>query len=168
MGKLSDILRNVDKDRLQNAWNSTQAATDFGVLPAAEYVCHVTKGELETSRTNRTPGYKLEFTVMDGEHKGRKVWHDCWLTEAAMPQTKRDLGKLGVTSLDQLERPLPLGIRCRVRVVVRRDDDGNEHNRVRSFDVIGLDTPEVDPFAPNDSTPKVSQAESLAYGGPAS
>ena len=31
---------------------------------------------------------------------------------------------------------------------MRRDDDGNERNRVKSFEVIGLDEPEADPFAP--------------------
>jgi len=152
MGKLSDILRNGDADRLQNAWNSTQAANEFGLLPPGEYVCHVGNGELETSRSNGTPGYKLEFVVIDGEFKGRKTWHDRWLTEAAMPQTKRDLLKLGVTSLDQLERPLPPGIRCKVRVVIRKDDNGNERNKVKSFEVIGIDTPKADPFAPDNST----------------
>ena len=126
------------------------------MLPPGEYVCQVANGELEQSRSKGTPGYKLEFSVIDGEYKGRKVWHDCWLTEAAMPQTKRDLGKLGVTSLDQLERPLPPGIRCKVRVVIRKDDDGNQHNRVRMFEVVGIDTPKADPFAPID------KAESLA------
>ena len=159
MGKLSDLLKNGDADRLRHSWETSQAAGDFGLLPPGEYVCHVSEGKLETSRSKGTPGFKLEFVVIDGEHKSRKVWLDAWLTEAAMPQTKRDLGKLGITSLDQLERPLPPGIRCKVRVVIRKDDDGNEHNRVRSFEVVGIDTPKADPFAPGgDDSPK---------GGPA-
>ncbi|HLQ43845.1 MAG TPA: DUF669 domain-containing protein [Planctomycetaceae bacterium] len=156
MGKLTDILRNGDADRLRRSWETSQAAGDFGLLPPGEYVCLASKGELESSRSKRTPGYKLEFSVIDGEFKGRKVWHDCWITEAAMPQTKRDLGKLGVTSLDQLERPLPPGIRCKVRVVIRKDDDGNQHNRVRMFEVVGIDTPKADPFAPAVSTEQSS------------
>ena len=161
MGKLSDILRNGDADRLRITWNSTQAANDFGLLPPGEYVCHVSKGELETSRSKGTPGYKLEFSVIDGEFKGRKVWHDCWLTEAAMPQTKRDVGKLGITSLDQLERPLPPGIRCKVRVVTRKDDDNNEHNKVRTFEVIGIDTPKADAFAPKDDGEPLPESEAF-------
>ena len=159
MGKLSDLLKNGDADRLRRSWETSQAAGDFGLLPPGEYVCHVSKGELESSRSRGTPGYKLEFIVIDGEHKGRKVWHDCWLTEAAMPQTKRDLGKLGVTSLDQLERPLPPGIRCKVRVVINKDDKGNDQNRVRMFEVVGIDTPKADPFAPG--------ASESSTGGPA-
>jgi hypothetical protein len=147
MGKLSDILNGSGGD-FNARWNSTKAAGDFGPVPRGEYECHVTRGELESSRTNRTPGYKIEFTILDGEFKGRKLWQDCWLTPAALPQTKRDLAKLGITTPEQMEALVPRGIRCRVRVVLRKDDDGTERNRIRSFDVIGIDTPEAGPFAP--------------------
>lgn len=147
MGKLSDILRGGNDD-FNNAWGSTAAAAEFGPIPRGVYECHVTNGELESSRTNRTPGYKIEFSIIDGEFQGRKLWLDCWLTSAALPQTKRDLAKLGITSPDMMEQPLPRRIRCRVTVVIRRDDDGIERNQVRSFDVLGIDKPQTDPFQP--------------------
>ena len=65
-----------------------------------------------------------------------------------MPQTKRDLGKLGVANLEQLENPLPRFIRCKCRLARRKGDDGNESNRLKSFEVLGVDPPEADPFAP--------------------
>ena len=147
MGRLSDIL-NGSSGGFNDAWNNTQAAGDFGPVPRGEYVCHVTKGELESSRLNRTPGYKVEFTVIEGEFKGRKLWLDCWLTPAALAQSKRDLGKLGIASPEQMEYPLPRGIRCKVTVVLHADDNRIERNRVRSFVVIGIDKPEADAFAP--------------------
>lgn len=104
-----------------------------------------------TGRTNGTPGYKLTFKVLEGDHAGRQFWHDIWLTPAALPMAKRDLGKLAVTDLEQLERPLPPGIRCAVKLALRRDDDGSEYNRVRRFDVLGIDEPERDAFAPDDA-----------------
>lgn len=146
--RLTDILNEGQKENLAAKWRSTEAAADFAPLPSGEYVTRITRGELESSRSKCTPGYKLEFTIIEGEYSGRKVWHDCWLTEAALPQTKRDLGKIGVTSLDQLERRLPPGIVCRVRLVVHKDDDGTERNRVRSFDLLRVDPPEAEPFAP--------------------
>ncbi len=146
--KLSDILRDGAGDDIRDVWDSTEAAGEMGPLPPGEYVAHIKAGELETSRTNATPGYKLTFQVIDGEFAGRRFWHDCWLTPAALPQTKRDLAKLGVTALEQLERPLPRFIRCKVKLALRRDDDGNERNRVKLFEVIGIDPPEADPFAP--------------------
>lgn len=144
---LSDIL-NGSGGNFNDRWNNTAAAGEFGPVPRGVYVCHATKGELESSRSKSTPGYKVEFTIIEGDFKGRKLWHDCWLTPAALPQSKRDLSKLGITSPAQMELPLPRGIRCKVRVTLRTDDDGTQYNRVRSFEVIGIDPPETDPFAP--------------------
>lgn len=158
MGKLTDILGDGGRDAIDQAWNSTEAADEFAPLPPGEYIAHVASGELEASRNKGTPGYKLTFRIVSGpgkseegesvEYAGRFCWHDLWLTPAALPMTKRDLSKLGVQSLDQLEQPLPLGIRCRVQVALRKGDDGSQFNRVVRFDVLGIDPPHADPFAP--------------------
>lgn len=145
---LSDILHGAERSGIETAWADTEAAEDFGPLPTGEYVARIESGELTTGKTKGTPGYKLTFRVLEGDHAGHPFWHDLWLTPAALPWAKRDLGKLGIDRLEQLERPLPPGIRCRVKLALRKDDDGTEYNRVRSFEVIGIDAPEVDPFAP--------------------
>ena len=118
-------------------------------LPSGEYRCSIASGELFTAKTG-TPGYKLKLVVLEGEHADRVVWHDVWLSEAALPMAKRDLGKLGVTSLEQLERPLPDGIIVAAKVALRKNDDGTEYNRVNRLDVVGIETPEPEPFAPSD------------------
>lgn len=153
--RLTDILAaGSGGDDIRDIWNSTEAAGEMGPLPPGEYVAHILAGELEASRTKATPGYKLTFAVIEGEYTGRRFWLDCWLTPAALPQTKRDLAKLGVTALEQLERPLPRYIRCKVKLALRRDDNGDERNRVKQFEVIGIDPPEADPFAPaGDAAP---------------
>ena len=107
------------------------------------------------------------FCVLEGEYKGRRFWHDIYLTEAALPMAKRDLAKLGVTTLAQLESPLPQGIRCKVKLALRRDDDGTEYNRVRTFTVEGIDPPEQDAFAPIDApqpSPQPLAAANVAGG----
>jgi hypothetical protein len=71
---------------------------------------------------------------------------------------KRDLGKLGVTDLEQLERPLPSGIRCSVTLALRREDHGSEYNRVRRFEALGIDEQERDAFAPDDTENDESEA----------
>ena len=149
---LSDILQQGDRESLSRTWNETEAAEDFAPLPGGEYIARIITGELFTSKTKNTAGYKLTFRVLEGDHEGRQFWHDVWLTPAALPMAKRDLGKLGVASLEQLEKPLPPGIRCRVKLALRKDDDGTEYNRVRAFEVIGIDEPEEDPFAPADTS----------------
>jgi hypothetical protein len=143
--KLTDILNNADK--LQQAWQDTQAADDMGPLPPGEYTSHLITGELIQSRSNQTPGYRLTFRILEGDYAARRCWLDLWLTPAALPMTKRDLAKIGVSALDQLENAVPPRIRCKVRVALRKNDHDEEYNAVRSFEVIGIDPPEVDPFA---------------------
>ena len=149
MGRLSDILRQQGKlNDVQSAWNSTAAAGEFDVLPTGQYVADIIKGEAIESRSKQTPGFRLTFQVAEGPLAGSRFWHDCWFTDNAMAQTKRDLEKLGVTDLRQLEQPLPAVFRCKAKLTIRRDDNGNESNNVRRFDVIGIIQPEADPFAP--------------------
>jgi len=166
---LSDILANGERDTIASAWNRTKAAEDFAPLPSGEYVAHVLSGELFTTPKSGTPGYKLAFGICEGEHTGRRLWHDLWLTPAAMPMTKRDLAKLEIVSLEQLEAPIPPGIRCKLKVTLRKDDDGTEYNRVRKLEVVGIDIPEPDAFAPAeaaDTADGAPTAEATA-GGPA-
>jgi len=144
--KLTDIL-NGGGDSLRSAWDSAQAASDFAALPADIYRARIIGGELVKAKGG-TPGYKLTFKVIEGEHANRHFWHDVWLTPAALPMAKRDLGKLGITSLEQLEAPLPAGIRCKVKLALRRDDDGTEYNKVRTFEVLGIDGMDDAAFAP--------------------
>ncbi len=153
--RLSDILAAGQSGNLRDAWTRTEAAVDFAPLPAGTYTARVVSGGLFNAKSG-TPGYKLAFRVLDGEHAGRQFWHDLWLTPAALPMSKRDLGKLGVTSIEQLEQPLPAGIRCKVKLALRRDDDGTEYNRVRGFEVVGID---ADPTADPDFGPGARAAE---------
>ena len=161
--RLTDIL-NGGADSLRDQWAHTEAAGEYAPLPPGTYECHVQSGELFNAKRG-TPGYKLTFRVLTGEHAGRQFWHDLWLTAPALPMSKRDLHKLGVTSIEQLEQPLPMGIRCEVKLALRRDDDGTEYNRVRAFNVLGVDEPERDPFAPtDDAEPPADGDAGFAFG----
>ena len=84
--RLSDILANGQSGNLRDVWNRTEAAADFAPLPARTYTARVVSGELFNSKSG-TPGYKLAFRVLEGEHAGRQFWHDLWLTPAARRTT---------------------------------------------------------------------------------
>lgn len=94
--KLSGIL-DGDGDNLRKQWAETEAAQNFAPLPAGTYTAHVHNVELFNARTG-TPGVKIQFRIAEGEHAGRMLFHDSWLTPAALPQTKRDCTKLGLDS----------------------------------------------------------------------
>lgn len=156
MPKLTDLFTNdTKKDEISKAFDSATAAGDFEPLPAGVYVAHVINGELTNAKSG-TAGYKLTFRIIEGEHANRQFWHDIWLTPAAIPMAKRDLGKLGVTKLEQLENPLPTGIRCECKLVKRKSDEGTEYNRVRRFDVLGID---ADPTADDEFADDTAEAE---------
>ena len=162
--QLSEILRG-SHSVIASAWETTEAAKDFVPLPAGEYIAHIISGELFNSKSNNTPGYKLTFKVIEGDYEGRHFWSDCWLTEAALPMTKRDLSKLGITSFEQLDQPLPQGIRVKAKLTLRRDDDGAEYNRLRSFEFVSIDTPIPDPFAPKDKPTEIAKGDaSFEFG----
>lgn len=147
--KLSDLFTDGDlATDLASAWDQTEAAGEFTALPRGEYVARIIGGELGAAQTG-TPRYVLTFEVVEGDQAGRRFWADIWLTPPAFPMAKRDLAKLGITRFDQLDQPLPAGIRCKVQLGLRTDDEGFQHNRVRSFEVLGV---ESDPFAPEATT----------------
>ena len=158
---LQDVL-NAGNSSIRDMWKSTEAAGDDNPIPRGEYVCHAVHGELINARTTDTPGFKVTFEVAEGEYKGRRVWFDAWLTQAALPRTKRDLLKMGVTDLEQLEQPLPEGFRCKVLIVLRKDDDGVERNEVRRFEVIEFVKPEPNPFAPRAGTDSDENPDAIA------
>jgi hypothetical protein len=164
--KLSDILQNSERDRIAGIWQTVKPADDLKPIPSGEYRCRIIDGVFFNARAG-TPGCKLTLQVLDGEHAGRRLWHDNWLSEAAVSIAKRDLGKLGVTSLEQLERPLPEGIIVAAKVALRRGDNGEEFNRITRFDVVAVEPPAPEPYAPktiSETDPEQNEDE-LDEGG---
>jgi hypothetical protein len=160
--KLSDILAHTgDREKLQRAWNETAAAAEFAPIPAGEYCFRIHSGELCSSKRG-TPGYKVTLEVTEGELAGRRVWLDFWLTPAALPMTKRDLAKIGITRIDQLDRPLPLGILIKGKVALRKNDDGTESNRLVRFEFVGM---EKDPFEPKSEGSDTTEVQVAPTNG---
>ena len=117
-------------------------------MPKGKYKAKLSSCEPITAKTG-TPGVKLTLVVVEPvEHAGRKLWYDLWLTELAMPSTKRDLAKIGITYFEHLDLPVPDGIFVAVQVALRNDDDGTERNKITRFDVDRKEQPPPNPFPP--------------------
>jgi hypothetical protein len=130
---------------LLNLWNETEAAQEYVPLAAGKYQCRLLSGQLGKTPKG-TPFYRLLFEVIGGAHDGERVAYRVWLTPNAIPYAKRDLKRLNITEIKQLEQPVPQGLLCEVTVALRTADDGSEFNRVKMFAVVGNEAP--DPFAP--------------------
>jgi hypothetical protein len=161
--KLSEILSEAQREAYFADWNKVKAAGDF-IIPKGEYTALWIDGYAHKVKTG-TDGFKLIFEILDGEHAGRKLYHDLWLTEAAKPQTKRDLDALGITDPErQLDGPTPQGIVVSLTVVVRKDDDGIEQNRIRRIKFLGVEP--ADAFAPPDADGVDTSFDPAALEGP--
>jgi hypothetical protein len=123
-----------------------EAADELTPLPRDTYEGVATAGKLIQS-SRGTDGYRLEFRVTQGEYNGRRLWHTYWLSEKALPFSKRDLKKFGIDSLLTLKSPFPADrYVCRLAVVVKCEDDGRERNEVTCITVLRTQEPPANPF----------------------
>lgn len=153
--KLSDILQQgSDRERLASLWKSTAAAPEFAPLPTGKYTFRILDGEPFKAKTG-TLGYKLTLEVIEGDHEGRRAWHDFWITENTISRLKRELAKIGVMAdtleelIEKLDRPLPPGILISGKLVLRTADSGSQWNELKYFECIGVE--KGDAFEPKDS-----------------
>jgi hypothetical protein len=131
-----------------DGFDAAEAADEFEPLPRGVYTALAVGGKLTVS-SHGTPYYKVAYRITQGDHAGRRVWGRYYLTADAMAYSKRDLMKFGLDTLLKLKSPFPSErFVCRLQVVLRRDDDGLERNDIRDVQVVGLQEPPADPFAP--------------------
>jgi hypothetical protein len=45
-----------------------------GVLPAGTYLAHITESDIRPLASGNGQGLKLTLEIIDGQHKGRRVW----------------------------------------------------------------------------------------------
>jgi len=130
---------------VQNIWDN---ANEWGdPLPAGVYQCYALRTENCTSQQN-TPGVRLVLEVADGDHAGETVSDVMWLTTKAAGRAKKLLRPVGVVSPDQFGKPFPKRVTVDVKLVLRKNDDGDEHNEIRSITYVSVDDWPADPLAP--------------------
>ena len=132
---LMDIIRG-DIQQLTPIWNDTQAADDYKPVPAGSYRCRIVEGKTILSK-KRTPGYRLTFEIVEGEHKGNRLFNVIWLTPNAIHLAKRDLPKVGINSPEEvMDKVFLKEVHADVVVGRLKGDDGLPYNRVRQFDPV--------------------------------
>ena len=183
MGRYTNSLRQSPDD-FDDAYKLFDDATPAeersrDPVPEGHYVADIVPNGCEMFKAKSgTDGYKLAFLIAEGPHKGRRLWMSFWLTKAAAPIARKELAKIGITNSDQLDprrktyKPLPLGIRVKVGVVVHESDKGEKWNEVKWFKDVVFNPPSPDPFAPSapvgDSpAPQANDAATPANDSPA-
>ena len=117
-------------------------------IPVGRYEVDVLRGELKRAKSG-TPLYRLSLAVRDGEHVGRKLWRDYFFTPAAASISKRELARMEITTREQMQTPLPLGLIALAVVGIEQDElTGEQRNVVKNLTKLRIDPPAADPFAP--------------------
>ena len=144
-------LKAADLDALKAAWDAATSVDDRKPVKPGTYIATVSETRQRTTSKGNL-SCEIPFTVEGGEHAERRILHWITITPKTMPFARPDLGRLGITRLDQIGSALPSRLRCKIDVTVTRNDDGREWNRISRFTVLGADKPEANPCAPRPAS----------------
>jgi len=117
---------------------NVEPVPNFDPIPAGEYLAMIVGSEEKTSR-NGHQFLSLEFEVLDGQYKGRKIWANLNLSHpnpetvkfarAELAAICKAVGVLRPTDSVQLHNlPMQIGVRC-----VSRKDTGELQNRIKGY-----------------------------------
>jgi len=124
-----------------NGYDATQhdPTNPFDPVPAGTYTVAITASEMKPTQAGDGKFLKLEFTIIDGEYRGRKVWDRLNLSNPN--QTAVSIAQSTLSAIchavnvlqprDSLElHNLPLTARVTVK---RREDTGDLTNEVKAY-----------------------------------
>jgi len=119
--------------------NEVDPTIPFNPLPAGKYLAEITASEMKPTKAGNGNYLQLEFTLLDGPHKGRKVWDRlCTNHQNATTQNiaRGNLSAIcravGVMqpqdSVELHNLPLMITVKCK-----RRQDTGEIVNEVKGY-----------------------------------
>lgn len=113
----------------------------FAPIPAGTYVAQVVDSDVKTNRAQTGQYVSLQFEILDGEFKGRRVFSNLTIShtnkqaerigQSQLSALCRSVGVMQLTETSQLHgRPL------KIRVKVTKDEKYGEGNDVTGFEAI--------------------------------
>jgi len=119
--------------------NEVEPTSSFDPIPAGKYVAAITGSEMKPTKDNAGSFLQLEFTVLEGECKGRKVWDRLCLSHSnaltvtiARGNLSAICRALGVMqprdSVELHNIPLQITVKCK-----KREDTGELVNEVKGY-----------------------------------
>ncbi len=119
--------------------NDVEPTTTLDPLPAGKYLAAITASEMKPTKAGDGSYLQLEFTVLEGPCKGRKVWDRLCLTHPNAQTVKIARGNLSAIcravgvmqprdSVELHNLPLVITVKCK-----KREDTGELSNEVRGY-----------------------------------
>jgi len=119
--------------------NQVEPTASFEPLPAGKYLAAVTGSQMKPTKNGDGSYLELEFTVLEGEHKDRKIWDRLCINHSNAMTVKIARGTLSaicravgvMQPRDSVElHNLPLQINVKVK---KRDDTGELTNEIKGY-----------------------------------
>ncbi len=119
--------------------NRVEPTTDFDPLPAGKYLAVITESEMKPTKAGTGSYLQLTFEILDGPHKGRKVWARLNLANSNETTVKIAQAELSAIcravsvlapndSVELHNLPLVIAVKCK-----KRADTGEISNEVRGY-----------------------------------
>jgi hypothetical protein len=119
--------------------NDVEPTTALDPLPAGKYLAEITASELKLTKSGNGNYLQLEFTVLDGPCKGRKVWDRLCINHPNDLTQKIARGNLSAIcravgvmqprdSVELHNLPLVVTVKCK-----KRADTGEITNEVKGY-----------------------------------
>ena len=115
--------------------SQVEPSTDFEPVPAGKYLAVIAASELKPNRSQTGSYLELEFVIIEGEQKGRKLWSRLNLNNPSEVAEKiahaelsaicRAAGVMRIGDSHELH-DIPLVIKVKVRRRVDTDEPTNE------------------------------------------
>lgn len=149
-----------------DARNVEPQSNDFEILPAGVYVAHITQSDVKTTKVGTGQYLSLTWEILDGQHKGRKVFENINFQN---PSAKAQ--SIGQASLSSLCRAVNVPVLkdstalhnkpCRIKVGIEKGDGQyGDKNNVKGYEAIAAG------FAPAPQAPQQQQAAPANIGTP--
>ena len=119
--------------------NQVEPTAAFDPLPAGKYIAAITGSEMKPTKSGDGSYLELEFTVLEGEYKDRKVWDRLCINHPNATTVKIARGNLSAVcraigvmqprdSVEMHNIPLQITVKCK-----KRDDTGDLTNEVKGY-----------------------------------
>jgi hypothetical protein len=139
--------------------NDVEPNTPFEPLPAGKYLAAITASQMKPTKRGDGSYLELEFTVLDGPCKDRKVWDRLCINHPNDLTQKIARGSLSAIcravgvmqprdSVDLHNLPLVISIKCR-----KREDNGEITNEVKGYEAKAAAAGQPQQAPASDNTP---------------
>jgi hypothetical protein len=121
--------------------NDVPPQTPFEPVPNGKYRAHIVDSEVKPTKDGRGKYLQLEWEILDGEYKGRKIWDRLNIVNPS--ETSQKIGQAQLSAVCHATGVLKLGnsgqlhhIPVTIKVTVKQSPGYDPQNEVKGYEAI--------------------------------